>query len=310
MNPLMPDLEETAAKKSSNSKENQKTDVISVKWLTKMEERMEQRRNTIAGVCASKDLSQGLKEIIWHKKKRLWFMIVSDTYRLMYAYVSKVGSTNWKSAFLVLKGKYAKVEDVPGKKAHDPSLRKLSQYSPLEIEFRLRNYTKFLFVRHPFARVLSAYRSKLERKTGSFRKSYGKVIMERFHPEAMPKQIKSGSNVSFNDFVKYLSDRRTKRFDGHWQVISNIVFPCDIQYDYIGKLESSHDDSEYILKKAKVDHLIHFKTTSVDSLKSHESSVFKQYYQNISEIEREKLYKVYENDFQLFGYDRDDLQEY
>ncbi|XP_071964196.1 carbohydrate sulfotransferase 11-like [Antedon mediterranea] len=270
-------------------------------WLTKMEQRMNRRKKNLREGCAASGLPKtNFKNVIWTQKRRLWFMIVNDQYRLMYAYVSKVGSTNWKSAFLVLKRKYAKVEDVPGKKAHDPSLKKLSHYSPKEIEYRLKNYKKFLFVRHPFTRVLSAYRSKLEDKNTSFRKRFGRVIKQRFHPEG--RDIHNGANVTLKDFVTYLCDNRTNSFDGHWEIISNIVFPCQIDYDYIGKLESADDDSNYILQKAKVDHLIYFRNRTNRATKSNDVTLFEKYYQTISESERQQLYNVYKKDFVLFGY--------
>lgn len=51
--------------------------------------------------------------------------------------------------------------DIPSSLAHsENSTLKLSKLSPAEKEKCLRDYTLFLVTRHPFERLLSAYRNK------------------------------------------------------------------------------------------------------------------------------------------------------
>lgn len=52
---------------------------------------------------------------------------------------------------------------IPASLVHENgSLPRLSYMPQKQAEFCLRNYTKFLIVREPFQRLLSAYRNKLE----------------------------------------------------------------------------------------------------------------------------------------------------
>ena len=53
--------------------------------------------------------------------------------------------------------------DIPGSLAHaDNSTLRLSQLDPPAVRHCLEHYTAFVMVRHPFERLLSAYRNKFE----------------------------------------------------------------------------------------------------------------------------------------------------
>lgn len=73
--------------------------------------------------------------------------------------------TNWKRVLMALmhKSNASNVLDITASLAHGPTMfNKLVNYTTPEVERMLRNYTKFVFVRHPFERLLSAYRNKLQ----------------------------------------------------------------------------------------------------------------------------------------------------
>ncbi|XP_038069143.1 carbohydrate sulfotransferase 11-like [Patiria miniata] len=268
------------------------------------------RRNTLHQVCSRYDnygQQRDVSEIIKKHKRSFWPFIVEDKYRLLYTFVSKVGSTNWKSAFLVLKGKYKSVEDVPGRFAHSPSLIKLSTLPEEGIKRRLDNYTNFIFVRHPFARVLSAYRSKFLQPNLAFQKSTGVRIIKMYRQNATKESLATGKDVSFPEFIRYIVNAKTINFDGHWQPIYKMVLPCAVRFDYIGKLETGEEDAKYILKETKVDHLVHFMTTKRNV--SHDAAIFNHYYSQIPNKDLVKLYKVYQPDFQLFGYEVPDTMK-
>ncbi|XP_041477368.1 carbohydrate sulfotransferase 12-like isoform X2 [Lytechinus variegatus] len=246
-------------------------------------------------------IRMNMTDVIRNKKELLWPYIVDDKYRILYGFISKVGSTHWKSAFLVLKGKFKRVEDVPGSRAHDPSLKKLSQYSPEEIDYRLENYATFMFVRDPLARVLSAYRNKLEENNKSYQRTIGRRIIKAYREHPSEMELDTGANVTFAEFVRFITDEKmANNMDGHWKPIYQMVLPCNIHYDYIGKLETGQEDSANILKHLKVDHLVHFKESTRNT--SHSDEIFNKYYNTISKEYLHKLYETYAPDFKLFGY--------
>ena len=81
----------------------------------------------------------------------------------------KVGCTNWKRTMLQLihpetygKMKVENIKSPHGKKG-DKGYRYLHTWEPEEQIKMLKTYYKFMFARHPFERLLSAYRDKVQK---------------------------------------------------------------------------------------------------------------------------------------------------
>ena len=68
---------------------------------------------------------------------------------------------------------------IPANQAHAMgTFKRLSNYTLLEINEKLKTYDKFIVVRHPFERLLSAYRNKFEHKNEYFQSRFGKRIIK------------------------------------------------------------------------------------------------------------------------------------
>ncbi len=122
----------------------------------------------------------------------------------------------------------------------------LNTFTKEQIEFRLNNYFKFMFTRHPFERVLSAYRDKVKHIPSYTH--YGKQMLE-----GKPKN--QSTRITFVDFVTYLIrkrksvkyidpfDRRELKykndlhravieetlFNRHWDTESHLCMPCIVR---------------------------------------------------------------------------------
>jgi hypothetical protein len=96
-------------------------------------------------------------------------LYVDDKKRYVYCKVEKVACTSWKRVLMTITGKMGSnksPEKLNFNFVHvraDEYIRELSSYKPKEIEFRLKNYYKFMFVREPLERLVSAYRDKMKR---------------------------------------------------------------------------------------------------------------------------------------------------
>ncbi|KAK3519497.1 hypothetical protein QTP70_032522 [Hemibagrus guttatus] len=194
---------------------------------------------------------------------------------------------------------------IPANEAHAPGrLRSLSEYSTAEINRRLRTYLKFIFVRDPFERLVSAYRNKFTRSYNTaFHKRYGTKIVRRHRANPRPEALEKGSDVSFEEFVYYLVDPRTQReepFNEHWERAHALCHPCLIHYDVVGKYESLAQDSRYVLKLAGAEGEVEFPASS-KSTRTTESMAAK-FFDNISPFYQKKLYNLYRMDFLLFNY--------
>uniref|UniRef100_A0A8C6WT93 Carbohydrate sulfotransferase n=1 Tax=Neogobius melanostomus TaxID=47308 RepID=A0A8C6WT93_9GOBI len=262
---------------------------------------------------------QGRRELLEqaclsHTKKRrvlapsdLKHLIVDDKHSLIYCYVPKVACTNWKRVLMILSsdGHYTDPLAIPASEAHIPgNLRRMSDLSVSEINLRLRTYLKFLFVREPFERLVSAYRNKFTRSYNTaFHKRYGTKIIQRYRPNPKPESLEKGSDVSFVEFVQYLVDPRTQRedsFNEHWERVHSLCHPCLIHYDVVGKYETLEPDAQAVLKLAGVDQMVQF-PTSHKSTRT-DGNMAASFFQHIGPFYQKKLFNLYRMDYLLFNY--------
>ncbi|KAK2858686.1 hypothetical protein Q5P01_003306 [Channa striata] len=234
-------------------------------------------------------------------------LVVDEDHELIYCYVPKVACTNWKRVMMVLtgRGKYSDPMEIPSNEAHVPSnLKTLNQYSIAEINHRLKNYLKFLFVREPFERLVSAYRNKFTLKyNSSFHKRFGTRIVRRYRKNATQDALLSGADVKFKEFAEYLVDPATQR-DGplneHWQTVYQLCHPCHIHYDLVGKYETLEEDANYLLRLVGVGDSLRFPSYAKSTRTTDVMTA--QFFSNISSQQQAQLYQLYKLDFLMFNY--------
>ena len=74
-----------------------------------------------------------------------------------------VGCSNWKRMFAVLNGLLPPTEST--ERPAEDTLRKVNRLvnlKPAEREWRLKKYFKFIMLRNPLERLVSAYRNKVQ----------------------------------------------------------------------------------------------------------------------------------------------------
>ncbi|XP_029363282.1 carbohydrate sulfotransferase 11-like [Echeneis naucrates] len=253
-----------------------------------------------------------------HTRKRrvlspddLKHLIVDDKHSLIYCYVPKVACTNWKRVLMVLTsdGRYTDPLSIPANEAHIAgNLHTLSEFSVPEINQRLRNYLKFIFVREPFERLVSAYRNKFTRHYNTaFHKRYGTKIIRRHRLNPEPDALERGNNVSFREFVQYLVDPLTQQeepLNEHWERVHSLCHPCLIHYNVVGKYETLEPDAEAVLRLAGVEDTLKFPTSGKRI--TTDGNMAARFFKHISPFYQRKLLNMYRMDFLLFNYSTPD----
>ncbi|XP_015251942.1 PREDICTED: carbohydrate sulfotransferase 12-like [Cyprinodon variegatus] len=168
--------------------------------------------------------------------------IVEERQKIIYCFIPKVACSNWKRVMFVLK----KGEPYDDPASIDPinvhrisKLQNLTQFNSTERKNRLMNYTKFMFVRDPFVRLISAYRSKFlyNQKNEYFYRKYGRIMMKLYGNQQKPPQTMKEAEAlgllpTFKNFVQYLVDPQTEKkepFEPHWRQMHRLCHPCLIE---------------------------------------------------------------------------------
>ena len=226
-------------------------------------------------------------------------ILVDDKYKFLYCYVPKVGCSNWKRVLRVLGGQQAKVTNPLALHLPD-QYKSLDKYSPKEINYRIRNYFNFMFVRDPLSRLVSAYRDKFySGEDLYFLNTVSKAII-KYYKHTHKKVYYSGVKFTFAEFLHHVSERNVSFMNEHWRPISALCNPCKVAYDFVGSFESLNEDAEQVLRKLNISEVIEFPGKS-RRYKSYDTEEF------IKQVPRDLLQKAlakYSMDYKLFSLPR------
>ncbi|XP_038056655.1 carbohydrate sulfotransferase 14-like [Patiria miniata] len=205
------------------------------------------RNHTIHSICQAEQLSdvsmldRTAREELTHQ------IIVDDERKFLYCYVPKVACSNWKRVIKFMQGT---IQDIGAKikMDHKNGLVFLDSFTPKQIKYRIKNYYKFMFVRNPVERLLSAYRNKFgEEALSQYKQRYAPRIIHKYRGKWDGKD----TNITLEEFVRYLLDTGTAKMDQHWKPMHLLCQPCAVQYDFVGSFEQLSEDSNYVLDKIK-----------------------------------------------------------
>ncbi|XP_077978807.1 carbohydrate sulfotransferase 9-like [Glandiceps talaboti] len=275
-----------------------------------LQDELEATKERVHGVCARfPDIKQDqatLEQITGSTT-----IYVDDKYKFLYCPIHKVATANWRRVLMVLAGD-VKNESLVGTShyfAYTSKHRPLRKYTPKERIHRLNTYKKFMFVRHPYERLLSAFRDKFEMGVKHaewwYMETFGIPIKKWAHPEMSGRELSAQkTKVTFDEFIGYVTAfANTKRIDMHWEQYHKLCRPCEIEYDIIGKYETIERDSNYVLEQVNAAQKIHFPSMRLNDHNTHTSvNSLENYLAKLSDTQLKNLKQTYELDFDLFGY--------
>ncbi|XP_068811715.1 carbohydrate sulfotransferase 8 isoform X2 [Struthio camelus] len=235
-------------------------------------------------------------------------IFVEDKYRVLYCEVPKAGCSNWKRVLMVLNGLASSTKDIQHNTVHYGNyLKRLDGFDRKGIYHRLNTYTKMLFIREPFEKLVSAFRDKFEHPNNYYHPVFGKAIISRYRVNATKEALRTGSGVKFKEFIQYLLDvHRPVGMDIHWDHVNRLCSPCLIDYDFVGKFESMEDDANFFLHligapqnltfpKFKDRHSNEERTTT---------KITQHYFAQLSPSQRQRSYDFYYMDYLMFNYSK------
>lgn len=212
--------------------------------------------------------------------------------------------------------------------------------TPIRNSIDYNYYTKqnlgllqFLIVRHPFQRLVSAFRDKLERlhsktlEDDYYYNELGKHIVGMYRTQAINKYGQeyfsednnygailpvSGDLVRkpelpiFWEFVQAIIDNPLTEQNEHWAPMYQVCSTCTIQFNTVIKFENLEQEETMLLKMLHLDHLVSGKKRKRMNSKSStdltDEEITRIYLSTLSEEELDRLYDIYHYDFVMFDY--------
>ena len=170
--------------------------------------------------------------------------------KLLYCFVPKVASTNLKRLLITLAGRG---ETAHTANAEEIGFEYLIQFSATYRDHMMKTFFKFLFVRDPIRRLVSAYRDKFVEPNAFFRREYGRAIVTKYRKNNLVTSSGLKSDVpTFQEFIRHILEKRNEDLDEHWIPIYDLCQPCMFSYDFIGSLENLELDLSALLTRSNV----------------------------------------------------------
>lgn len=218
-----------------------------------------------------------------NKKKYNWVIdksiVISLEYLYFYCRIAKAANTTIIASLINHeKGiKYDRIELKSIKKNNFLNPSKLNSEQIQNID----KFFKFIFVRNPYSRFLSCYINKIRDKNSSSKK---RIILG----------VKGNENISVDTFLSYLENGGLYS-NPHWAPQTYLMYFEKNKMDFIGKVESIEQDFKVISSK------IYGKPVELITINDH-STRYEAQKTQLTEIQKDRIYKLYQEDFIQFGY--------
>lgn len=267
------------------------------------------RASKILEICSQSQV----KDLMGHfPSQHDQHVIVDDTTKVLFCYVPKVACTNFKRVFLGLAGviQSSEVDILSGYDVHFTHVNKLKflkDYSRSEIRKRMREYQKFMFVRDPLERLVSAYRSKLIIHPNPDSRAYFLQKIQAFYIEysvrekqrKVLKRLRNGI-ISFQEFLYYILDHLELegQVNEHFVPIVTLCNPCEVKYNFVGSYEPVNKEANFIFGKLGIPHHFPGKNDNYSSIETKE--LVESYYENLPSDLIRSVWEIFKKDYVIF----------
>lgn len=231
-------------------------------------------------------------------------MVISR--RLIFCYVPKVACSNWK---LTLR-RAAGLPDLEQKsrihQRRESGLNYLSDHNALVRLYYLNNpaFSRAVFVRNPWTRILSAYRSTIEHVQETdpsqhlSRFAFDTLDAAKAHCRAHGLLESNGPGLTFGEFLHYLEICPPADMNEHWQPQTLVAGLDDIRYNFVGRFEHLEADAERLTRMLGLPPF--FAPRVVPKTDSSQKDILSTYYT----AERlDQVARIYAREIELLGYE-------
>lgn len=165
------------------------------------------------------------------------------------------------------------------------------------------NVFKFSFVRNPFTRILSAYKSKIDRLSRRFKFNPERPfnyppkgqIIRALCGVAIDEQSDFNMKISFHEFLEVVCSQNEYEMDCHWKTQHKVLCVDHLDYNFIGRFETLNQDINLVSDKLGFSSDYAFGVSN----ETGSSALLDQYF--TPDLVKMVVDK-YQRDFEIFGY--------
>ena len=166
-----------------------------------------------------------------------------------------------------------------------------------------RNYFKFVFIRSPPERILSAYRNKIEQShdSNSLEQSMWDDIQSHILASYRNTQERdSTSYPTFSEFIKFLYDSDSLQMNEHYKMMTELCHPCAVHYHYIGNFATLRRDANAVLNHLNINSTLFWDRGSHYKQPTH--SYLSEYYLQLDAADKSNFKEKYADDIAFYYY--------
>ncbi|KOC70650.1 Carbohydrate sulfotransferase 13 [Habropoda laboriosa] len=235
-------------------------------------------------------------------------------HKSMYCWIRKVASTSFTKLF-------ADMKNQPSTRNYYREVDSLAPRTLKELQL-ISNDTKIfklLVVRHPFQRLVSSYRDRIEDKSKYTAQAW--IYAEKIFRFTRPKLFHSNTSTgnfrqkvftrdkrlkivpTFKEFIEWLL-QSSEEDDVHWARYYTHCALCNIRYNYVLKLDDyTYGQINYVFSKFRLDKSkVYFPKLEKTRGGHTNFDITCQYLANLTEDIILKLYERYKIDFEMYNY--------
>lgn len=172
---------------------------------------------------------------------------------------------------------------------------------------RIKSYYKFIIIRNPLERLLSAFLNKISRPLNFIQldtfEMHRRTILEHVKPQDLDRWLQSNGSyplhVTFSDFISWFTDSNNALLDEHFASITNNAHPCRIRYDFYGNFKLYSLDMAQIIRKLKAKPE-YFQDQSIHAAGHETKDLLEMYYSQLSKDLRRSLFEDFRQELDFY----------
>ena len=172
---------------------------------------------------------------------------------------------------------------------------------------KIKNYFKFVLVRNPLERLVSAFRNKIEQplhfsKLDTFEMIRRHIIDKYRRGELNRWEESNGTfkmQVNFTEYISWIVESENALLNEHFSPVIDNSHPCRIRYDFYGNFKLYDTDMAQIIAKLKCNP-DYFRNNSARSPGHRTKDYLERYYTELSRDMKRQLFEDFYQELDFY----------